>query len=1473
MAIQEIEQKLIEQKDILSAEIVDEIEKEIWFFSSMLISETERTKLKLVLVNNQLTWNVDQDTEIIQKAMGLEDVDFSFENIFQRFWNNIKKWVFSITNFFYDITKNLYEKQKEIDTELDNYRQELENLENNINENNVSGWDGGWDLSNWSWNDSWNWNWTWNEDWTWNESENVSWNWNENNPSDWNESWSWNSNWSLDDWSWDNQNPEDIQNSNNTNQSDENFDNSATIWAVAVGVGVAGWSVALWEGVSYTMRNIQNAEIGRQIDGLWWQEKMIDNLVEQYEQRLERAGIDNETKDLIQKNINGLNQWRADLKALSETDALKYFDELQKKWIINISEFNKLNIEEGVADKIKEISWDSKKLKQLQTLLDASDDESKKSLKALLGNTQDLSDDALKVLRRSAQHADTLAQTGLLFKHAKLLKWAWCFLRRLPLLDMAFLGVDVWQFYGEDKEAQEIAKWNAQRWELMRDRAVSRLAVGLVWWWIEIAAAIIAWSAMWWPVGMLVWVGIWTTVQSIQYAMDSMYFDIKNFYEQNNADFLRQERTEIKQAIISASQSKNLDIEKLAINEKRFVNIDMNKKEEVLQRARESMIIQEEWRMRDSEKGEFAWSEDEKRELENRMKYINEVSKSDFYKNLFNQWNLTAVSELVSQSKFFDNMSQDESYEWDKNPNYENLENYDKKLESDLKLTNDSNYNYCENLYNEYLQNWSLEFWEMYRLAKNKFGNMDESQKELNGYKNAKFIVDFCLTKTWNLAPEDTPQIQENLNTRWISLFNDFVAQDSLEWDFATYINQDKKYTKEDLGTNFASGNTDFFDKYGLENISADPIENMLYEFAKWIHGYDGNNNMEELLWFFGQPEKESSFGLYFGGSLVQTDTRRINNDWAIDKEISMSELFEDMKSEKSTQEIIQWLMWKSNFDKMLDFVGDMPTNWSWSFVRNLLNSDGAGLDSKTETSDQSMNIRFWTKFGEIIERQRQFIKPENKAKYKTEIVDYIKNNWSDWYITLPLHLQVSAKKSGLWDCSGCFFTFENDKITVCTNHNNQDVVLDFVDNKEVIQRPFDLLSEPEKEIWDKQIGQYIWYVDKSAESLKSLLGRRWSDGHSDELDMPETYQVLFADKLKERENFKESLKDYEPEIAQQMISSKYESFQRQFENIYTYILDVIESNYISNDLDSAQWLSMILSSSQSDIVSYDSEKWFSLNTLQKKYNLFWTDFDSEDLSENVKKLYDLLDQKYPIGEDNAEISINELAKIDSKKAIWYVNILWKSILEAQIWLFDTNINDNMTQILLNNDYFIPEDNPEFENLSDKSFENLQIKELTEQEQSVSESWSSATADIENTAPEYVWQSERWDVKITLDPPEVKSYGLITTFKFDKEENLITIWDIEINIGNGNIENTKEVAFIGNFINFCIYNFKWKWNSDKPFNLSTLNNIQIDSTERSIDTVLLDAEEQKDKYSSLASNNLNKQKLIEYLNNLNIWKS
>lgn len=197
---------------------------------------------------------------------------------------------------------------------------------------------------------------------------------------------------------------------------------------------------------------------------------------------------------------------------------------------------------------------DSKTLTQLEQLAPELVGKSREELQFLLKGQYSLSvsDELVDTLAQAATVNEIKGMTKVL-RHGSKVNRIVQTLSGAMLVDVAFLGFDVWTYLETKKEAELIAKVNQIRAHNKMNQANVQLGIGLAS--VAVEAAIIAYAvsagtAVGGPFGMLLGLGVGGVSAAVSMGVDSLYFDVQDFYTQNQEDFLRQSRGRLKHAIL-----------------------------------------------------------------------------------------------------------------------------------------------------------------------------------------------------------------------------------------------------------------------------------------------------------------------------------------------------------------------------------------------------------------------------------------------------------------------------------------------------------------------------------------------------------------------------------------------------------------------------------------------------------------------------------------------------------------------------------------------------------------------------------------------------------------------------------------------------------------------------------------------------------------------------------------------------------
>jgi len=1119
-------------------------------------------------------------------------------------------------------------------------------------------------------------------------------------------------------------------------------------------------------------------KINNQIDAIWLnnltnQEEALDDMIKYLEETKKWKWYDGEywkkIKQQIDKTISKIEEAKNDLKTLSSRKILLDWKWLSEAWILDTNSFWLLSSDTKLFSNLEGIVkrwW----LDDLKSLIKTNPSEAKKLL--WLANNSDIPQSLIKTINNISDISD-IKKISKVLKYAKPIKRMWSFLGKMPYLDLAFVLVDVWIADQWRDYAKQVEVFNDARWKLLKSKADTHLTI-----WIATAVPeffllglALAGS---WPPWWVTWVVAlaWTAVAiTADYVADTAYFDVQDFYMQNSFDFLEESRTEIKEAIIQITLSWDDSIEK-STNEKfanRIRKISDEQKISTLEAAYETMILFEEWSAPANE-------ERINLRMDYILKHMHDENIIEKYKSSdVNSASFNSVWQFVAKSATYADMIQDKNYKWEKNIN-----KYIESISNDLSNTESAN----SLAFLEWMDD--TEFYWIYKNIINfEYFVLEEWDSNYDQkIKNIEFIKKYYQIKTFGLAKEEIGSINTWVNYSYDAIW-DFLSQDELNHNLTSL-----SYTKNELAEQYASSVINDNDNIELLEVSDDPRENILCSLVKWLYWYTWNNNMQEMIAFMPRSKKESIW-LFFGWSMIQEAEFRINNDWASDWKFSLDDLV-DMSV--STDDIIKKLVQPNDWLKFIN-------KKSW-------------IDTVTESNDERINLQFWNTFYNILEKERSYLSYYKKIQTKIEIKKYIKENFDWTYWTLPYNLMVLSMKTWLWDCQNCFFSYQNDEIIVATSLSNQDKKISFADKKETLDRPFDQLNEEEKNTFDQEIFPYIEKVDKSKDVLLDIITLRKNNWHKDYFDIPEEYEIIISDKIKEWNKLKESAYDYTPLASKNLIKSRYEEYFSRFDNVYINLLTVSSSKMFWTDFDDADTMNMILlwnNLFQSNI----DENWKITLTFA------WETFDENTENKNAEKLFDII-ETYKIEYNWWNYTINELIQKYEKLLEWDDN-------DIKQWL---ELKDKVSRYI--------------EQIRISILEVSTVKFNTDKEWNIHISWTSSKA--WRLIKENRWWVVAW--ALTIATPMFTSYAvaawtIVTNKLYDYNSNWLLqliLWD--------NLSNEK-------YINVDLWN-KWNqkwWKQDSNFSKIKYKSFDLWIKELSA------------KWKVLVESSANVQKHIEKMNN------
>lgn len=1164
----------------------------------------------------------------------------------------------------------------------------------------------------------------------------------------------------------------------------ENLDqNSAVTWAITSWVGI--WAtMAIWK-LSETVNYKKLSEWINSEKIKWTINAWIDALKKQknLENRLSSHQLES-----IDKHIEKLEQW---LKEVWDDDTalLKLWWELDNKLPKELVRWAWISQKQMLAlEKIADKLVGCKDLDEMKTLLRNN-------------NITWISDDVLLALKNAENATELKKMTKILRYGSRVNRFiqtlAWAM-----LIDVACLWLDVWVYLETKKEAELIAKVNEVRAENKRNQANWQLWIWI--WsvlmeWGIIAACTLAWTWTWWPAWALIWLAVWAVATAASMWVDSLYFDVQDFYLQNKEDFIREKKSKINQAILQwLHNKKNWNI---SLNEK-IGAPDQKEKEQSLYDACRSMIFLDElengkfndytpffeylqsWKskedyikgLKEDQKIQFEekWKEMET-QIKLRMEYIEKVFKWDkIIKDLKEGKWMNSLNNIFTESRIYWEIKSEGK--WNEKVTFDtNLKWYKWEYFSEFSR---EKLNKIEKL----KQDYPLLFQEM-MVTSSLTSLLWDDEEDQNYTENVKLVKKYQdwlkLTQTdKEKISMEIPDSHKNVNFIEKLLKADFdITKVEFKWigesnlKDIVWLNEERNWDIE---------------------ISDDPFQNTLYRLAKELFGYKWKNTKDALMEFYSEVDW-NVHGIYY------KDAWLINNDWAIDSWVKWTS--QKWKIFSSTEEVKKYV---NNFMK-INFTKEYYDNHWWHHTTQV-----DAIDTPTETIDNNLINEFKTAFENILTEELMQRTIENQEKIKKDISDFVKNqSKNEEYVELPYYMVIQARRAWLWDLQRQFFRRKGWTLEVCLLPS--ELTTNTLDAK------ITYLSTAREEFTEEE-KVYIERVERAhadVENLRDLWGT-WllTDTFTDELDLPKEIEIIISDKYKEREKFKLDVKMYSSDAVTRIwIYEKYKEFAEYFENLYRWILLALTTYSMSNDVDSYSLFSNALSLWNWD---YFDEKWALKEDLkvdflkEEKLKIFYNDQITKQKIE-WKTVQELWNSEKSEERELALLASNQILTAILEQSILSKDDKWK-ITKIHIWghWFDSDKNDWFEDQKSDTEKKISKRLSQLKNLPifdnekiQKLIKPQQIKPLTEKENELVQTVPELQRKIEETKSDIVWQWKRGNIEYDPEKSTVKSWWQEIKIEEKNGKYLIKWLDYWFT-------NLKEMLWIANFRNWTKNKFSWK---------------------------------------------------------------
>ena len=1122
-----------------------------------------------------------------------------------------------------------------------------------------------------------------------------------------------------------------------------------------------------------------------------WATLGLDRVIRGYETRnLVKKLSPEQIKDQLNWALETMKKQRSALESRLSSKQLKVLDK-------NIDELSKgfANFDKEAIDLLK--SWDSlggkipnkilfhlrldpKTLKQISLLSDQLIGKSPADIQTILksNNILDVGDDLVESFSKAASKAELESMCTLLSRGTKLNRAIKTF-KGAMLFDMACLWFDVYVYLEDNKEADLIAKVNEMRASNKYTRANVQLGIGVVS--VAIEALLMCtslWSA-WWPIGALIWAWVGGLTAAAAIGVDTLYFDVKDFYLQNKEDFLRQKRSQLNQTILQWLYNK--ENWNTTLNEKLWAP-ELTQKAKSLNDAIWSMLFIDELENGDlwgssqilfsylqsgKKKADFelGLSQEEKQRFDLARKQVEEKVKQrfDYLKTFFESGDVVRKIEKWGGMRYLDNLvNQSRVYQmlksqnkWNTNLNFnQNLDLYQKEYFKDFSPEK------IKKLQN--LEKTNPELYQEILVTSDLSSLLSEDEKDQNYTENVKLVKamqDWERLITWDgFARLQIPDSNKNVA----------FIENLLRKDFDLSQTQYPQIWKEDVATIVENRQER---RWNL-NVSDDPMQNVLYRFACELYGYTGENDKAQLMQFYSE-DVANNHGIYFSSE------RKLNKDWLIDGGID-TRLVSGFPA--------------SQLDVKVEQI-----------MKKEFKTSTSSIDTPTENIDKNLQKEFENKIRAILKSELSYRTIEKQNEIKNQISAFVsKNAQGGKYIELPYYLLLQAKKAGFWDLQRQFFTMKNGKLETL-------VLKSELNEKKMLNAEVSYLS-PQREEFSDEEKTLIARVEGAHQQLSQLQEAESSFSKEDELDMPKEIEVLIADKYKEREKFKTDILYYDASVVgTSEILKQYESFATYFENLYLGIMLSL-TKFKTNDVDSFALYNAALSYGEWDFFSadgtFDEKKIISFPYLQnaKVKDYYLSSIKTQKVwSKTIEQLRKSEDPKEKVVWHQASKLILSTMISESllgKNSDWEVITIkvggnWWDTDAISALLNPNKLSEKIKKRLLKLPNIPVLDTQKIQKLKESP---VRVKVMPNSQKEAIKQINPLQEQIEATSPNIVWQNQRGN--IIYDPERAVLKSWWHTIKLAEKSGKFYLDKLDLWL------SLKEVLRLANFANWIKKTYK-----------------------------------------------------------------
>ena len=1122
-----------------------------------------------------------------------------------------------------------------------------------------------------------------------------------------------------------------------------------------------------------------------------WATLGLDRVIRGYETRnLVKKLSPEQIKEQLNWALETMKKQRNSLESRLSSKQLKVLDKNIDKLSKGFANFDKETIDllkswDSLGGKIPNkilfhLGLDPKTLKQISLLSDQLIGKSPADIQTILksNNILDVGDDLVESFSKAASKAELESMCTLLSRGTKLNRAIKTF-KGAMLFDMACLWFDVYVYLEDNKEADLIAKVNEMRASNKYTRANVQLGIGVVS--VAIEALLMCtslWSA-WWPIGALIWAWVGGLTAAAAIGVDTLYFDVKDFYLQNKEDFLRQKRSQLNQTILQWLYNK--ENWNTTLNEKLWAP-ELTQKAKSLNDAIWSMLFIDELENGDlwgssqvlfsylqsgKKKADFesGLSQQERQRFDLERKQIEEKVKQrfDYLKTFFEsgavvkqieKWGgMQYLDNLVNQSRVYQTLKSQNK--WNTNLNFnQNLDLYQKEYFKDVnpekvkKLQNLEKIN--PELYQEILVTSDLS---------SLLSADEEDQNYTENVKLVKAMQDWKRLITWDrLVRLQIPDSNKNVA----------FIENLLRKDFDLSQTHYPQLWKEDVATIVENRQER---RWNL-NVSDDPMQNVLYRLACELYGYTGENDKAQLMQFYSE-DVANNHGIYFSSE------RKLNKDWLIDGGID-TRLVSGFPA--------------SQLDVKVDQI-----------MKKEFKTSTSSIDTPTENIDANLQKEFESKLRSILKSELSYRTVEKQNEIKNQISAFVsKNAQGGKYIELPYYLLLQAKKAGFWDLQRQFFTMKNGKLETLTLKSE-------LNDKKVFNAEVSYLS-PQREKFSDEEQALIARVEVVHQQLSQLQAVESSFSKEDELDMPKEIEVLIADKYKEREKFKTDILYYDASVVgTSEILKQYESFATYFENLYLWIMLSL-TKFKTNDVDSFALYNAALFYGEWDFFSadgtFDEKKITSFPYLQnaKVKDYYLSSIKTQKVwSKTIEQLRKSEDAKEKeIWHQASKLILSTMISesLLGKNSDWKIITIkvggnWWDTDAISALLNPNKLSEKIKKRLLKLPNIPVLDTQKIQKLKESP---VRVKVMPNSQKEAIKQINPLQGQIEATSPNIVWQNQRGNIIYDPERAVLKSWWHTIKLAEKSEKFYLDKLDLWLSL--------KEVLRLANFANWIKKTYK-----------------------------------------------------------------